>query len=132
MNVLELGEKMRAGLFFIVGEVRAATAERSGYVDRKTGTSMKTIVRKYFVERNGPMGFEMVKITGKVGPEVTEPEQACLGVEIGKVYAFAIEHFERKAGFIMARMGAAQPEEIEGAAPPSGAPSGAPDGGAAS
>ena len=131
MTTLQLGEKALAGFYFVVGEVRAAKAERSGYVDKKTGTVMKTILRKYFVERSGPMGFDIVKITGKVGADVTDPAQAFLGVEIGKVYAFAVEHIERKAGFIMARMGAAEPEAIEAAAPASVAPTGTPDGGVA-
>jgi hypothetical protein len=124
MTTLELGERAISGFYFVVGEVRAAKAELSGYVDRKTGLSMKTVVRKYFVERNGPMGFDIVKITGKAGSEVTDPAQAILGVEVGKVYAFAVEHIERKAGFIMARMSAFEPEavDLDGAAsaPPSG------------
>ena len=57
MTTAELGEKARAGFFFVVGEVRAAKAELAGYVDKKTGTVMKSMVRKYFVERNGPMGL---------------------------------------------------------------------------
>lgn len=85
MTTLQLGEKAIAGFYFVVGEVRAAEAELSGCVDRKTGLSMKTVVRKYFVERDGPMGFDMVKITGRVGAEVTDPAQAVLGVEVGKV-----------------------------------------------
>lgn len=130
MTILELGQKAVAGLYFVVGEVRAAKAELSGYVDRKTGISMKTVIRKYFVERNGPLGFDLVKVTGRAGAEVTDPAQAVLGVEVGKVYAFAVEHIERKAGFIQARMSPVEPEavEVDGAA--SAAPQGAADAGA--
>jgi len=130
MTILELGERAMAGVFFVVGEVRAAKAELSGYVDRKTGLSMKTVLRKYFVERNGPMGFDVVKITGRVGAEVTDPAQAVLGVEVGKVYAFAVEHIERKAGFIIARMSAVEPESVELDAPASAPPQGGADAGA--
>ncbi len=54
MTMVELGKKAKAGFFFVVGEVRAAKAELAGYVDRKTGTVMKSVLRKYFVERSGP------------------------------------------------------------------------------
>jgi hypothetical protein len=130
MTVLELGQKAVAGFYFIVGEVRAAKAELAGYVDRKTGLSMKTVIRKYFVERNGPMGFDMVKITGKAGAEVTDPAHAILGVEVGKVYAFAVESIEKKAGFIQARMGAFEPEVVDQDGAASAAPQGAADAGA--
>ena len=130
MTTAELGEKAKAGFFFIVGEVRVAKAELAGYVDTKTGTVMKSIIRKYFVERNGPLGFDMVKITGRAGAEVTDPAQAPLGVEVCRVYAFAVEHIERKAGFIQARMGRVEPEEMDVDASASAAPSGAADGGA--
>lgn len=130
MTTLQLGEKATAGFFFIVGEVRAAKAELAGYVDRKTGTVMKSILRKYFVERNGPMGFDLVKITGRACAEITDPAQVPLGVEIGRVYAFAVEHIERKAGFVMARMSAVEPEAIEEDAPASAPPQGGADAGA--
>jgi hypothetical protein len=112
MNVLELGQKALAGSFFVVGEVRAAKAETSGYVDRKTGVAMMTVLRKYFVERNGPLGFDVVKVTGRAAAGVTDPALVPLGVEIGKIYAFAVEHIERKPGFIAARMSPIEPEAV--------------------
>ncbi|MDR3402189.1 MAG: hypothetical protein P4L99_06785 [Chthoniobacter sp.] len=130
MTTVELGEKAKAGFFFVVGEVRAAKAELAGYVDRKTGTVMKSVLRKYFVERSGPLGFDMVKITGRAGADVTDPAQVPLGVVIGRVYAFAVEHIERKAGFIQARMSSIEPEEVNEDEAVSAAPSGAADTGA--
>jgi hypothetical protein len=124
MTLHELGKKAAEGCVFVVGEVRAAKAESSGYVDRKTGKEVKTVVRKYFVEKKGSSGLDIVKITGRVAAEITDPAQVVLGVEKGRIYAFAVEQMERKHGaaFIQARIGTSEPEALDIDAGASAAP----------
>ena len=113
MTPLELAEMVLAGRFIIAGEVRGATAKPSGYVDKKTGLSLTTILCTYFVERNCSRGFEFVKISKRAPQGVTDPTQVSLGVVKGKTYAFEVENIERKPGSLVAWMGAMEPQEVE-------------------
>jgi hypothetical protein len=125
MTALELGQQSIAGALFIVGELRAMKADRAGYVDKKTGLAMQSIVCTYFVERCGSHGYEQVKVSHRAPAEVTDPSQVRFNAEKGKLYAFQVEHFERKPAGPVARMVGIEPFAIESDGAPADAPSGA-------
>lgn len=122
----ELADRVCAGWFLVAGQVLAASVDRTGYVDRKTGLAAQSILITYFVESRAGRGADLLKITKRAPADAADPASVSPGVEKGRVYAFAIEAFERKPGFVLARMGCAMPEPIEVEESPLGAPQGAP------
>lgn len=123
----ELAERVCAGWFLVAGQVLAASVDRAGYVDRRTGLAAQSIVITYFVESRVGRGADLLKITKRAPADASEPTSVSPGVEKGRVYAFPIEALERKPGFVLARMGCAMmPEPVEVGESPLGAPQGAP------
>ncbi len=127
MNAPELLRKICTGHVMIVGEVRSAEIKESGVVDKNSGLRVSVWPLVYFVELNRDHEFLVAKITRRVPRDVADPTVYPVGAERGKCYAFEVECVERKHGFLSARMGLAEPEQIgsgEGGAPvpaPSGA-----------
>ena len=112
ITVKDVLRRVCSGYLVLVGEVRAVTAKEMGLVDTKTGLKATAVVITYFVELMRG-SFELVKITRWIGEPGCELAQVPLGAEKGKCYAFEVESVERKAGFLLARLGAVGPEEIE-------------------
>lgn len=131
MNASELLRKVCTGHLMIVGEVRSAEIKESGVVDKNSGLRVSVWLLVYFVELPREHEFLVAKITRRVPRDVADPTAYPTGAERGKCYAFEVECVERKHGFVSARMGLAEPEQIgpsEGV-PPVDAPQGAASGG---
>ena len=110
-----------SGYLVLVGEVRAVTAKEQGLVDPKSGLKATAVVITYFVELMRE-SFEMVKITRWIGEPGCDLAQVPLGAEKGKCYAFEIQSVEWKPGFLLARLGAVEPQEVDLTEPGSAAP----------
>ena len=110
-----------SGYLVLVGELRAVNAREVGLVDTKTGLKSTAVLITYFVELMRD-GFEIVKITRRVVDPACDPSKVPLGVEKGKCYAFEIQSVEWKPGFLLGRLGAVEPQEVDLSEPASGAP----------
>jgi hypothetical protein len=112
ITVNDVLRRVCSGYLVMVGEVRAVTAKETGLVDTKTGLKATAVVITYFVELMRD-SFELVKITRWISEAGSDLAQVPLGAEKGKCYAFEVESVERKSGFLLARLGAVGPEEID-------------------
>ena len=81
-------------------------------MDPKTGLKSTAVLITYFVELMRE-SFEMVKITRRIAEPGCEASKVPLGVEKGKCYAFEIQSVEWKPGFLLARLGAVEPAELD-------------------
>ena len=132
MNAHDLLRKVCSGHVMLVGEVRSAEIKESGVVDKNSGLKVSVWLLVYFVELPRENGFLIAKITRRVPRDAADPLSYPAGAERGKCYAFEVECVEWKHGFVSARMGLAEPEQIgpaEGGAPvaaPQGAGMGTP------
>ena len=121
MTLLELGRRVYSGAFIIAGELRGCDVQEAGFVDKKTGIAEKTLLLTYFIECTGVGSYEFVKVTRRF-PLGEDAEKLRQSVQKGAVYAFNIVGFERKPGYLAARMAPVEPILIESDSPPAVAP----------
>ena len=122
MTLLELGHRVYAGAFIIAGELRWCDVQEAGFVDKKTGIAEKTLLLTFFIECTGIGSFEFVKVTRRLPLGDEAAERMRQSVQKGSVYAFDIVGFERKPGYLAARMAPVDPVLIHRDSPPASAP----------
>ena len=113
MTIQQLIEVFLKGRLIIVGEYRASRAEKTGFVDRKTGEAIQFIRAVHVIERELDGKVDRTVVYQRLPETVETPEEAVFPYVKGELYAFFVESVQWDRGQVIGRMGSDPIERVE-------------------
>lgn len=120
----ELLRHVLRGRLLIVGEFRGASAEATGYVDRKTGNAIKYVQAIYVIECASQGMLDRAIMRQKL-KGFDDPEDVQFPQEKGKLYVFLLDSFKWERGGFSGWISDRETKPIEALEEAGCAPSGA-------
>ena len=106
----QLRQRVLEGHFILVGEYRNGRLQFREIVDHRSGERIQTAEYVYAVECGTALGTVM--IYRPCPPPPPGSTAIGFGLEKGRRYAFELDRFTRKGGFVTAHLGSREPELV--------------------
>ena len=113
MTTDELLKELLCGRLLLVGEYRGSRAEKSGYVDRKSGEAIHYVRALHIVECSCRGNLDRAMIYQRLPETVKKPEEAVFSYVKGALYAFFLVSCKWNNGHVICSMAEREAERIE-------------------
>lgn len=114
MKIQDVGEfAQKSGCCVLIGEYRGFLAEKIRFVDKKDGKAKSFVSVVHLVELGADGRIQQVRLSERVPPEITEPEQVKCRYRKGKTYVFPLIGLELEQGRLGGRLANLEAQEVE-------------------